>query len=395
MNGARYTVLGVFFFSVLIILGIVTIYLGEINPFEEEHEYRVYFSEVNGLRAGDPVLVYGVQLGRVDDINFSEETEPARRLEVLLVLTRALPLREDYEVLISATSLLGGKRVEILLGEGQTLAANQTQLQGHVRKDMTVALEELISDNETDLHRLLNSLANITEQVANQEKAFTEFLLEKSGHDALHDTLDNLSSVTKKLDTGDGAIARLINEGGAYDKLMDILDRGSAVLGDLTEGEGTLGKLIREPEVYDNLKETMESLKRTVTRVEAGEGAAGWALSAESDEFVKKLDRIVDNIVEVTDGLREGRGVAGRLLNDPEMEQKFVNIATDFEQIVSDVRTIVEDVQHGRGIAGLLLTDDEARRDMRRIVDMLLHAIEDAREAAPVSSFASFLFGQL
>ncbi len=60
-----------------------------------------------------------------------------------------------------------------------------------------------------------------------------------------------------------------------------------------------------------------------------------------------------------------------------------------------DLAKLVDGARRGRGVAGWLLTDDEARRTVERLAKQLERAVEDAREAAPVTSVASFLFGQL
>ena len=96
MNPLRHVLLGLFFFGCVIALGTVTIYLGDWNPFAPRKLMQVYFSEVGGLRSGDPVLVFGMPLGRVLEIRFTEEAEAADRLVV--ELATGSPARLSFRV---------------------------------------------------------------------------------------------------------------------------------------------------------------------------------------------------------------------------------------------------------------------------------------------------------
>jgi hypothetical protein len=82
-------------------------------------------------------------------------------------------------------------------------------------------------------------------------------------------------------------------------------------------------------------------------------------------------------------------------MSDPEVEAALVTIATRFASVATDASKLTDDARRGRGVIGWLFSDDEARRTVERLAKQLERAVEDAREAAPVTSVASFLFGQL
>jgi phospholipid/cholesterol/gamma-HCH transport system substrate-binding protein len=394
MNPVRQTVLGAFFFSTLFLLGFLTIYLGEWNPFETKTQYEVFFDDVDGLRAGDPVLVYGVQQGRILAIDFTGDAEPQRRLRATFYTDRPLTLNEDYTVGIKDQSLLGGKRVEIEQGEGASLAAG-TELFGSSRGDLLTALNDVVDENRTDLNRILSNAADIAESVALGKRSLSRYLLDEPAVEDLNSGISSLRQLGNKLDSGEGALGQLINESEAYDSLLSVLNNGSNVMSELAAGEGTLGRLIREPEMFHSLQAPVDSLRTTATRVEGGEGALGWLSSSASNTTVAKVEQAVDDLAAMTAQVRRGEGVLGKLVFDPELGQKIDSIAANLDGSLADIRTLVADMKSGEGTLGLLLAEPEARKKVERILDQVANAIEDAREAAPVSSVASFLFGNL
>ena len=143
MNPVRHTILGIFFLGTLVVLGTTTIYLGEFRWMSERTEYPVFFEDVKGLRPGDPVLVYGVPMGSVASVEFTEEPAPEQRLRVVLAMDRPVDLRTDHRIDISDQSLLGGKRVEVELAEVHVEALAQVlelrgSRPGQARQDLGV-----------------------------------------------------------------------------------------------------------------------------------------------------------------------------------------------------------------------------------------------------------------
>lgn len=393
MNAIRYSVLGGFFFVTMFVLGVLTIYLGKWNPFEESFTYEVYFDDVDGLRAGDAVLVYGVQTGRVDHIEATGETG-ARRLRVHLLMEQSLALREDYSFRISAQSLLGGKRLDVNFGTGDALR-QLDDLRGYSTGDVLKEFGDLIAENRGGIRDLVASIAAIARDIQTREASLLSFVLDPASDQALAESLQSVQSITAKIDRGDGSLARLLNEGEVLDRVQSILQSGDLILTEIAAGDGTLARLVRDPALFEELQATFSSLRFVAQNIEHGHGLLGWATSEQSREFTEKVEATLLDIHAITDQVRGGRGLVGRLVMNDELATTLDDVTRNVGDITSRLRALVVDVQAGRGIVGYLLADDAARREIVKIVRMIASTLEDIREAAPVSSVASFLFGSL
>ena len=89
MNSTRHVILGLFFFTAMIVLGTITIVLSDTwNPFKQQRWIDVQFANVDGLLPGDPVLIYGTKVGSVKEITLDMDApDAARRLRVTIALS--------------------------------------------------------------------------------------------------------------------------------------------------------------------------------------------------------------------------------------------------------------------------------------------------------------------
>ena len=79
-------------------------------------------------------------------------------------------------------------------------------------------------------------------------------------------------------------------------------------------------------------------------------------------------------------------GALGALLGDAELRDQLKAIAGNLASITAKIDT-------GKGALGLLIGDEEMGIRLRRIFTQVSRALEDAREAAPISNFVQVLFG--
>ncbi|MGO9316299.1 MAG: MlaD family protein [Terracidiphilus sp.] len=83
-----------------------------------------------------------------------------------------------------------------------------------------------------------------------------------------------------------------------------------------------------------------------------------------SNESINELNKLLRKIETTVDSVNSRRGVAGELINDPELARKFTTIATDLE-------TITGALAGGKGSLGKLVTDDTLYNRANSAVDRL------------------------
>jgi len=131
-------VVGLFIIVGVVCLGYLSIKLGKME-IVGERGYNIYalFSNVGGLKTGSPIVIAGVDVGRVKSITI--ENYQAR---VVLSLPRDIKIQEDAIATVKAKGLIGEKYLEITPGGSE----KTIKPGGRIRETQSsVDLEELLS----------------------------------------------------------------------------------------------------------------------------------------------------------------------------------------------------------------------------------------------------------
>lgn len=398
MNALRHTLLGLFFFITMGLLGYFTIYLGDVVTKEPRTTLTAWFDTVDGLGAGDAVMIRGVQSGRVTAVRIAAAASPFpdRPLQVEFVVQQRLELRAGYQIAIGSPSLLGGKEIDILEGSGEPLpATDYSNLRGMADANLMRNLAGILDENRDDVRQIVANIAHLTGDLDSGKRSLAEIALSKESHADFVAALANLRSLVAKLGSGDGSFAQLVNSGELHASARRFFDEGGALLADARTGDGPVNALLHDAALTAQLKSGVAGIAATGERLGRGEGLLGKLTTDASDATWRDLEQLAADGRSLVGDVRAGRGTIGRLFSDPELEKQVVGVVDRFAGITTDIAALVDAARRGRGVLGLLVTDDQARRNVERIIDQIGRAIEDAREAAPVSSVASFLFGQL
>jgi phospholipid/cholesterol/gamma-HCH transport system substrate-binding protein len=103
---------GVFMIIGILCLGYLSIKLGKVEVWgRPEYEVFAIFSDVGGLKKGAPVVVAGVDIGRVASISLKDY-----EAHVVLQIKADLPVHEDAVVSVKTRGLIGENFVQISAG---------------------------------------------------------------------------------------------------------------------------------------------------------------------------------------------------------------------------------------------------------------------------------------
>ena len=240
----------------------------------EGERVPVVFENVAGLKKGDPVMVSGVRVGRVEGVHL----ERSGKVTVTLSLASDVRPRIDASVSIAALDLLGAKFIKYSPGvreepwpEGRTLVGTQDQELADMAQGVAQRANELLGNANSfvsprlseDLHntmvatqRAMNVLADAQDgafvKQATRTLAATERAMARvdsmlgSGTGARIDTLSaNLAILTRHLGSATSAIDTMLRR--------------------MNRGEGTLGKLASDSTLYNDLHALSVSLTAFLT----------------------------------------------------------------------------------------------------------------------------------
>lgn len=131
---------GLFVLVGLVAVGYLTVRLGKVDLFGA-NDYPLYarFHSVSGLKAGAPVEIAGVAVGKVEAVTYDSTKDAAL---VALRLMKGLELSDDTIASIKTSGLIGDKYVRLSPGGSKRILRPDETI---TETESAIDLEELIS----------------------------------------------------------------------------------------------------------------------------------------------------------------------------------------------------------------------------------------------------------
>jgi phospholipid/cholesterol/gamma-HCH transport system substrate-binding protein len=119
---SKETVVGIFVVIGLVCIGYMTVKLGNVGFFGD-NTYSLFakFSTVTGLREGNPVIMLGLDIGKVQKFSMDQENQ---QVVVEFKINKGIEVYDDAIASIKTEGLIGDKYVAIDPGGGGDLLAN-------------------------------------------------------------------------------------------------------------------------------------------------------------------------------------------------------------------------------------------------------------------------------
>ena len=309
-------------------LGAVFIFMvgGQAGFAWQQYHLKTRFANVQGLKTGAVVRVAGVEVGKVDEIEFV-----GSEVEVVMAISDRMQKRitTDSRASIGTLSLLGAPVIDINpSGTGVPIGD-----WGYIRSR--------------------RPYGQLTEVAENATRG-----------------LEQATALLRDLRQGKGTIGRLFSDDELYRNVSSFVSSAEEVVATLNKAEGTMGKLIEDPEVYETLQRALGNLAEMTDRIKAGEGTVGRLV--QHDALSRSLESTVDNLDDVSGKIRRGEGTMGKLANDPSLYTRIDGVGEKLDGLLLQL-------QKGEGTAGRLLQDKQLYENMNGAVSDLRALIADIR----------------
>ena len=305
-------VVGAFVFAVFVGLVLFTIVLSGMSMIGKKGtKLFVEFERVGGLRRHDSVIVRGMPVGQVKDLELRENG-----VLVSISLVEPVTIREGYAVRAESTSLLGGMQLVIDTGKGAPVS--------HSAKE---PLKGLPPENVMDS---ANALIGDLRQSLNEGGIRTN----------LEQIIEDVRVVTGNLREGEGTLGHLLSTNDAfYVDLAMTVSNLNAISTRIERGEGMVGRLLSSDETaYNQLTNFIANLDAIGARLERGDGAIGRLLSAD-DPMATDLADTIHNLKVISERLERGEGLLGQLMRDDgEVGQQVNGLLKDGRDLIDDYR---------------------------------------------------------
>ncbi|MFC1641955.1 MlaD family protein [Myxococcota bacterium] len=337
MGILREVKVGVFVFLGLLAIGLVVFLIGnERGLFSAKCDYRIIFSDVQGLKPGSMVRMGGVDVGSVTGVDYSDDpTDPRLHVRISVASGEARRIREDSFAVIESKGLLGDRMIRLEVGSPDRPAlAEGATIQSRKNEGLEAMLGKVSKIGDT-ADRVMENLESTTTTLADEDFR----------HD-LQASVRNISGVMESLNQGSGYVGLLLRDPTEAQRLSRAvagLERASLELG-----------------------QTISRVNAIVARVEEGPGFAHDLLYSDAPtETVTKFGNAAHEVAMTLKGIREGSGPARSLLyGDKESGELMDNLNATSR----DIRQIVADVRAGRGTLGALLVDPSVYEDIKVVL---------------------------
>lgn len=318
--------IGIVAVAAVVLAGFLVMSVGGQGFSWQQYRVKTRFTDVMGLKTGAVVRVAGVEVGTVDDMQFT-----GAEVEVTLKLQKDMqPLVTDQSVaFVGSLGLLGSAVIDVVpassgkpLQEGEMLRARRTPGQlADVAESATHGLAEatkLVQDLRAGKGSIGRLFVDDT-----LYKEFTRFV-------------QSTEAVVDALNSSEGTMGKLINDPAAYTSLRASLDSLAAITTSVSKGEGSLGKLLKDDQLATSLGQASANVAALSAKVSSGQGTLGKLVN--DDALFTRLDGLTAKLDGAASKLSAGEGTAGKLLADKQLYENMNGAVSELRALLADVR---------------------------------------------------------
>lgn len=225
----RETLVGIFIIFGVILIVFMYIWLSGRISLRNTYNVTVYFQDVMGLRVGDPVMIYGMEMGKVKFLGYEKNA-----ITVILAVDRKIMLPKDSQIAIRSVSYVASDRfIKVIMGSSEEYA---TEFKGRSDafdlEDIAARFDTLFSSIEgIDINALGEVAKDLSEDI---DRNMTRLVT------MMNKPVTKLESVIVKTE-----------------HVVEQLDSLTVLM----QGDGTVGKLMRSDSLYEELRESNQALK--------------------------------------------------------------------------------------------------------------------------------------
>lgn len=249
--------------------------------------YAVY-DEVDGLLVGANVMINGLSIGNVSDLDFLPNST---KIVVTLKVKDKINFSSNSFATIYETGVLGGLAIAIepVFQKGMVVKTGDT-LNSKIRPGLTELINRQIEplqrklestltsvdsifsgasyvlnkETQDDIKESLDILTSAVKAINNSSLIIEKTLTEKNNQ--INNSIDNIESITSNL----SEVSKELNDFGLTNVLSNLeksVDGINLIVTNLNSDNSSLGKMISSDDVYENLNLSIENLNLLISDI--------------------------------------------------------------------------------------------------------------------------------
>ena len=249
-------------------------FLSGLDVFGRTRNYTAHYEQVNGLQDAAAVVINGVKVGQVTGVALDVENGG---VDVTLSVNKAYNIPTDSKAMMFSAGLMGGKSIEIKMGEAKEFLKSGDAIETGVTLDMFDTLTNELGDIKERVATLLDNLnqtiegvdslvdnnsKNLTKTVASLNAIMAD--LKKSNIigniDGFCATLNQNGEKLEGIITDINSLTKALNEQQSGEKLAQAINEVNALLAKINSGSGSIGNLVSDEKLYKELAQASQNL---------------------------------------------------------------------------------------------------------------------------------------
>jgi phospholipid/cholesterol/gamma-HCH transport system substrate-binding protein len=312
---------------------------GTSGIFTRRITLKSYFDNAQGLRAGAPVRLNGVDIGNVTKILIVPDKDKQQTpVEVVMKVSTkySYAIHRDSVTSLETAGVLGETFLDIdSLQALGPLARDGDTLQTQVHPDFNQVVRASQGTLE-NMDALLKRADRILAFAESGKGSLGKLIYDPTLYNRLSSTIAEFQQIVQQVGSGEGSLGRLISRNDAYEKFIATLDKMNGIIDDLQQGKGTAGKFLKDPALYNNANDTISNMKKLTEDINAGKGTIGKL--TKDEELAKKLDNTISKLSELTNEMEAGQGTVGKLFKDETLYNNSNQMLVESRNLVKAIR---------------------------------------------------------
>lgn len=263
--------------------------------------YAVY-DKVDGLDKANKVLVNGLIIGQVNNLNFYPGSS---KIVAQLYIKNDIELPKNSIARIYSTSLLGGKAVEIILGDDTAIAQSGDTLVAEMESSLSDQVNEQVEPLKKKTVALIGSVDSVLNVIQALFNEKTRINLTNSIEN-IHLTLSNLASATSSVDAM------------------------------LTEEKKRISSIITN---LDSIAYNIEGNNRNINTILSNFANLSDSLvEADIPQTLRDASAAINNLEAISNKINRGEGTMGQLMTNDSLYIQLELATSNLSKLLEDVR---------------------------------------------------------
>jgi phospholipid/cholesterol/gamma-HCH transport system substrate-binding protein len=287
--------LGLFLIAVFLVFAyfiIKTQSCSELLSGGKRYPIQAKFASVAGMYTTAPVRLAGVKIGIVDRIYLD-----GRKAVVRMMINKKYPILSDARAMISTIGFVGEKYIEIVYKDEFNVKHPAIIQPGG----------EILVIEPFSLDEIKAKFDNIYDRTIQITDSINAIVSDRSTQESLRSSFANLKDVSESLKT-------MLADGGRVSGFIDDLSL-----------------------IANKLQGTVDKAGHLLGELDRGMGGEDQGMLKDLREAAASIQKATGNLSQISADLRQGKGTAGKLLQDEQLYKKIDDSVAAVDSLLRDL----------------------------------------------------------